>query len=176
MKYPKLSLLFVICLLTILLARGDNFIFLQNFLARFGLFGAFVAGIFYAYGFTAPPATAALLALAQQQNIILAGLLAGFGALFGDLLIFNFVRHTFKKETEKLAEEKILHHFHHLPLWLKKHLALIIGCLLIASPLSDEIGVAVLALSEIDRKNFSFLSFFLNTLGIFIILLIGRAL
>jgi uncharacterized membrane protein YdjX (TVP38/TMEM64 family) len=175
MKYPKLTLLFIICVLTIFLARGENFLFLQNFLEKIGLWGAFLAGIFYAYGFTAPPATAALIIIAKQQDIVLAGLIAATGAFLGDMMIFKFVRHTFKKEAERLAEEKFIRHFHRLPRWLKKHLALIVGSILVASPLSDEIGVSILALSEINIKNFSMLSIILNTLGIFIILLIGRA-
>lgn len=62
--------------------------------------------MFFTYGFTAAPATAILLILAREQNIVLAGFIAGFGALIGDAIIFKLIRHSFADEVEKLSKEK----------------------------------------------------------------------
>jgi len=45
----------------------------------------------------------------------------------------------------------------------------------IASPLPDEIGVSLLAgTTKISTRTFAILSYFLNTAGIFIVLLAGK--
>mgnify|MGYP006977944986 CR=1 FL=1 len=77
-------------------------------LSFLGYFGTFLAGFLYAYAFTAAPAAAILLILAREQNLFLAGLTAGLGALLGDLVIFHFIRHFFSGEVQKLSQEKIV--------------------------------------------------------------------
>ena len=48
-------------------------------------------------------------------------------------------------------------------------------CFFIASPLPTEVGVVLMAtLKSISTKKFIVLAYFLHTIGIFIILLIGR--
>jgi uncharacterized membrane protein YdjX (TVP38/TMEM64 family) len=90
-----------------LLFSYRSFAPLHNTLLLLGYFGTFLTGILYAYRFTAPPATAILLILAGDQNIVFAGLVAGLGALLSDLIIFLFIRHGFTDEIERLSKEKI---------------------------------------------------------------------
>ncbi len=49
----------------------------------------------------------------------------------------------------------------------------IIGAVIIASPLPDEIGVSILGISKMKNWKFLLLSFFLNTVGIFIIVTVA---
>jgi uncharacterized membrane protein YdjX (TVP38/TMEM64 family) len=106
-KYPKLSLFILSFIVAYLLFSCRSFAPLHNTLLLLGYFGTFLTGILYAYGFTAPPATAILLILAGGQNIVFAGLVAGLGALLSDLIIFLFIRHGFTDEIERLSKEKI---------------------------------------------------------------------
>jgi len=85
---------------------GRSYAPLHDTLVLLGYFGTFLAGFFYAYAFTAAPAAAVLLILAKEQNLYLAGFIAGLGALLGDLVIFHFIRHRFSDEVQKLSGEK----------------------------------------------------------------------
>ena len=177
-KYPKFLLLLLTFVVAYLLFKKRDFLPFHSFILSTGYFGAFVAGMGFAYGFTAAPATAILLILAKQQNIILAGLIAGFGALLGDLLIFGFIRYSFRDEAIKLSRERIILYINNkiskFPI-IKKYLMLVIASIIIASPLPDEIGASLLAISyKIKTRTFAIISYILNTAGIFIILLIGR--
>lgn len=174
-KYPKFLLLFLTFLLAYLIFDGRAYPPLNDFLLSTGYFGTFLAGIMFAYGFTAAPATAVLLILGKGQNILLAGLIAGFGALVSDLLIFRFVEHSMSDEIRKLSKEKIsLYINRKTPSILKKYLIPVVAGFIIASPLPDEIGVSLLAASRtISLKIFLVISYLLNTIGIFSIFYIG---
>ncbi|MBI5398349.1 hypothetical protein HZB03_02695 [Candidatus Woesearchaeota archaeon] len=178
MKYPKLSLLLLTFFVAYLLFAGEDFGSLHPYILSLGYAGAFIAGIFYVYSFSAAFATAVFLIIAKQHNIILAGLVGGPGSLLGDLIIFRFIRHSFADEIEKLSQERFVIHIHHrTPNILRKLLYSGIAAFFIASPLPDEIGVMLLAASrDISTRTFSILSYTLNTAGIFVILGVGAGL
>ena len=176
MKYPKFLLLLLTFLIAYFLFYGRTYPPLHDFIISIGYFGTFLAGISFAYGFTAAPATAILLILAKEQNIFLAGFIGGIGALVGDLIIFNFIRYSLEDEIKKLSKEKIVSYiYHRTPNLLKKYFMPVLAGFVIASPLPDEIGVSLLAASRtISMKVFSVISYMLNTAGIFVILAIGN--
>lgn len=98
-KYPKLLLLLLSIIISVIyFYEGKTYPPLHNFLLSLGYVGVFLSGIFYAYGFTAAPATATLLVLAKEQNIILGGLIGGLGALLSDVAIFLFIKYSFADE------------------------------------------------------------------------------
>ena len=176
-KYPKLLFLIFTFIIAYLIFTWRDFSPFHNFLFSLGYFGTFLAGMFFTSGFTAAPATAIMLILAQEQDILFTGFIAGFGALIGDLIIFTFIRYSLADEIEKLSKEKSMNYLKNKnPNALKKYFVLALAGFIIASPLPDEIGVALLAGSkQISTKFFSVLSYILNTAGIFVILLIGSA-
>jgi len=176
LKYPKFLLLLITYILAWIIFAGKDFTPLSDFFKSLGYFGSFLAGSLYTYGFTSGPATAILLILAGTgQNIIIAGLLAGFGAVCGDLLIFRFIRTSFKDELKKLSQEKFSKKIKkHMPQWLRIYFLPVLGGVIIASPLPDEIGASMMAVSKkISTRFFCVLSYLFNTSGIFIILAIG---
>ncbi|MBS3104646.1 hypothetical protein J4234_00140 [Candidatus Woesearchaeota archaeon] len=177
-KYPKLLLLFITFIAAYLLFYSRNYKPLQDFILSLGYSGTFVAGLIFAYGFTAAPATAIFLILAEHQNIYIASLIGGLGSLVGDLFIFSFIRSSFIDEIRKLSRENaVLYINHKTPNIFKKYLLPVVAGFIIASPLPDEIGVSLLAVSKnISMKIFSAISYMLNTAGIFVILMIGSAL
>ena len=174
-KYPKLLLLLLTFIIAYFIFRGRAYLPFHNTLQSLGYVGNFIVGIFFSYGFTAASATAILLILAKAQNIILGGLIAGFGALIGDLVVFKFVRYSFMDEIDKLSKEKLFHTTNNKAHKLfRKYFIAFFACFIIASPLPDEIGVSLLAsITKISTKSFSLLSYTLNTVGIFFILKIG---
>jgi uncharacterized membrane protein YdjX (TVP38/TMEM64 family) len=176
-KYPKFLLLFITFLIAYLLFSGRTNPKFHLFVVSLGFLGTFLTGILFTYGFTAAPATAIFLILAKEQNIMLTGLVGGLGALLGDLLIFNFIRHSFKDEVKKLYREKIIVYTNHkTPSFLKRYLLSVVAGFIIASPLPDEIAVTMLAASKsVSTKAFLIISYVLNTLGILVVLMIGSS-
>lgn len=177
MKYPRFFALALTIIIAILIFNNEKIINPESFLIIENYMSSFTLGVLYVYGFTAALSTGALLIISEQQNIFMTGIIAGLGALMGDLIIFKFVRGTFNIELERLGKIRFVKKIRKL---LKEHSTLnravpFIAYIIIASPLPDEIGVSMAALyKDTTTKAFSILSFFLNTIGIFIILVIGK--
>lgn len=174
-KYPKLLTLAMTFAIAYFIAGDAHFASARELILGSGYIGTFIAGIMFAYGFTAAPATAILLILGKTQNIYIAAALAGLGALLADLAIFRIVRHSFTDELEILSKEwAVVEIASHAPKRIMQYVMPVLGCLIIASPLPDEIGVTMLAASRnISGKVFTAASFLLNTAGAFVILWIG---
>lgn len=174
-KYPKFLLLFITFMFAYLLFSSRDYGPFQNFIVGLGYSGTFAAGVLFTYGFTSAPATAIFLILAQHQNIYLASIIGGLGALIGDLLIFSFIRQSFADEIRKLSKEKVVRYFNgKLPNTIKGYFLPAVAGFIIASPLPDEVGVTMLAASKIiSTKVFSIISYSLNTAGIFLIYYLG---
>lgn len=178
MRYPKFFVLILTFVLTYLVFVGRDYSIFSSAIVSLGYFGVFIAGIFYAYGFTAAPATAVLLSISGHNDIVFAALIGGLGALIGDLMIFLFIRYSFGDEIKRLSrtrlfravkdeEKKIFGSF-------RKHIAAAFAGFFIASPLPTEIGVAMLAsLSRISVANFAVIAYMLHMLGILVILTVG---
>lgn len=178
MKYPRFFALVLTTIIAILIFSNEKIISPENFKILENYLSSFTLGVLYTYGFTAAMSTGALLVIAEQQNIFITGIIAGLGALMGDLLIFKFIRGTFNEELDELKKTKIIKKARK---FLKEHATLngavpLIAYIIIASPLPDEIGVSMLAVyRDTSTKAFSIVSFILNTIGIFMILMIGRS-
>lgn len=136
-----------------------------------------VTGFFFTSFFTTPPAIAIFTGLAGQENIFLVASLGGLGAVLGDSLLFLFVRDRVAKDASALMTgpkwKRVLRvlkrrHF--------RRILPVMGALIIASPLPDEIGLALIGVSRLTRPQFFVLSYCMNTLGIFVILLLAGAL
>lgn len=179
-KYPKLLLLLITIILAIaIFYKGRNYAPLHDFLISLGYVGTFLGGFFYAYGFTAAPAAAVLLVLATEQNLILAVLIGGLGAILSDFIIFSFIRHSFIDEINKLKKETIMKNISKNGKRIfgryYKHIFPVFAGFLIASPLPTEIGVTMLAsIKNISVKKFMVIAYLLHSLGILIILTIGN--
>ena len=151
---------------------------IQNIVIRagsLGYLGAFFAGIFFVSAFTVAPAIAVIYDIVKATNSsMIVALLAGLGAVAGDLLIFKFLK-------DKVFEE-LLPIFRSLGGSLPKKLFYtpyfawllpILGLAIIASPLPDEAGIGMLSLSKVKYWQFMLITFLLNTIGIFIIIILA---
>lgn len=131
-----------------------------------GYLGAFVAGVMYAISFTSPLATVIFTNLSVQVNVILAAVIGGIGALLYDLLVFSFARRNSHSRFVEAIRSRIPGR-NRIPSWAPT----LAGMVILASPLPDELAAGMLGLSSIPTKRFFLLSFTLNTIGIFILLL-----
>ena len=137
--------------------------------------GAFLAGIFFASTFTVAMASSVFLMLAKTHNILAIALVGGLGAFVGDSLIFKFLRDDLIADFEYLEKhfegriaKRIIHS--KLIFWFLP----IIAAFMIITPLPDEVGLLLLASIKLKYHRFFLLSFPLNTVGIFILSVLGK--
>jgi len=174
-KYPKLMVLAICIILAYLLFRKPEISNIMNHLGILGYFGTFIAGLLFAFGFSAPFAAGFFITL-NPGNLWIAGILGGLGALVADMLIFKFIRFSFEKEFTKLKQSYISRKIKHLvEISLGKRIGLylmyVFAGFLIASPLPDEAGIIMFAgLTKVKQSVLAIISFILNTLGIIILL------
>lgn len=174
-KYPKFLLLLITFIIAYILFSEKDLLHLRDILKPLGYFGAFLIGTLFTYGFTSGPATALFLVMAKDLNILLAGMIGGFGALCSDFIIFKFIRSSFSDEIKKLSREKLIIAIgKSIPHLIKRYVIMALAGFIIASPLPDELGVILCAASKrISIKWFALVSYIMNTIGIIVILLIG---
>lgn len=130
----------------------------------------FVAGMFFTSLFTTAPAIAILGELAQQQSVLAVAAWGALGALCGDYILFTFIRDRFSDDVQFLVrrskwvripavfQTKLFH-----------RLMPFLGALIIASPLPDELGLALLGFSHVHNRTFVPISYIFNFLGILFI-------
>ncbi len=171
-KYKNLTMVFIGILLAITLSQNEVFHSFILHLGNFGYVGAFVAGILFVSTFTVATGALVLLVLAETFSPLEIGLIAGLGAIVGDMLIFHLIKDNLANEIEDIYNhidrkkhlKKLLHSKYFswsLPL---------IGAIIIASPLPDEMGISLMNLSNMSTLKFIFVAYVLNSVGIFLIL------
>ncbi len=138
--------------------------------------GSFIAGAFFTSMFTVAPATVALGVIAQASpSLFIFAILGGLGALCGDLIIFRFVRDRLATDIMQmlnLSKRGRIRSFMRLKLFT--WLTFSIGALVIASPLPDELGLAMMGVSKTKTSLFVPVSFVFNSIGIFVIGFIAK--
>lgn len=180
LKYPKLSLLVLIIVISYAIFSNP---FVKQYFSNLGdkgYTGAFLAGLFYSYGFTGPISAGIFLVLDSSLNIFRAGILGGIGAMIADIFIFIFVRKIFMEEFRMLKEENAVKKISDVinkltekkPLrFLRVLIIYALAAFFIGSPLPDEAGIILLAgFTDIKPIPLILVSFVFNTLGILALL------
>lgn len=132
----------------------------------------FLAGCFYAFFLTSPLSIAMFVILAQKQNPILLAIVAGLGSALVDLMIVKFFRKEVNQDLNLLAKSFRFYLINKVLSFFKLDLLLpIIGAIIVASPLPDELGLFLLGASKLKFHQIFLLSFILNTAGILLVVL-----
>lgn len=140
-----------------------------------GPFGPFISGMFFAFTITIATGGSLLSSLSEAQHIAYVALWGGFGGAVGDFLFFHIIKNIRRLLSRKTGEHTIVSVPHifskieHSP--LGRFLLPALGAIIIASPFPDELGIALLGISNMKRFYFFLLSFALNTVGIYLFLL-----
>lgn len=144
-------------------------------LGNLGYIGAFFGGILFVSTFTVSIGTVLLLLLAETLHPVEIGIIAGMGAVIGDLVVFQYIRSKgliseIKHFFEFFGDDKIIHLVH------TKYFSWtlpVLGAIIVASPLPDELGVGLMGISKLKTSQFILLSFVLNAIGILLIVSAG---
>jgi len=170
-KYKNLTFLFISFILAFVISQFEPFHDFLHGLGGLGYIGAFLAGILYVSTFTVATGAIILLVLAERLSPIEIGIIAGAGAVFGDFVIFRFVKDNLSKEVQAIYEH--IDGEHHVRRVLhSKYFSWgtpVLGAIIIASPLPDVIGVSLLGISKMGTYKFLLVSFVLNAIGIFLV-------
>lgn len=138
--------------------------------------GSFIAGMFFTSLFTTAPAMVVLGEIALTASPWTVAAFGSIGAVVGDYLLFLVVRQGLKKDIEFLIGHvgfRRLRRIGHTRLF--HHLLPLLGALVLASPLPDEIGLAMLGFSKVDKDKFLLISLAMNFAGILAIGYAARA-
>jgi hypothetical protein len=132
--------------------------------------GSIGAGMLFTSVFTTAPSIVILGQIAHTKSILEVALLGGLGAMIGDLIIFRFIKNDLSGDFKYiLAHSK----FRRLKILSRarifRWLVPFLGALVIASPLPDELGLAMLGFSRLKTIYFIPISFTFNFLGILLI-------
>jgi hypothetical protein len=129
--------------------------------------GSFIAGIFFTSIFTIAPASIMLAEMTSVAPPLSVALWGALGAMLGDLLLFLFIRDIFVEDVEGFV------HVRKLKKWLTRPhfgflrwLLPVIGAIIIASPLPDELGLALLGISRTNTAILLPVAFAMNFLGV----------
>lgn len=166
-KYKLLSIILAGALVAVALGENDTF---QGFLTHLGSYsylGAFLAGLLFVSTVTVPTSIVVITLLAQNMNPVVLGLIGGFGAVIGDLVVFKLVK-------DHMADELMILFgsggSSYVRTVLKsKYVAWtlpVIGMFIIASPLPDEIGLSLLGVAKMSDTKLVLISYVSNALGI----------
>ena len=157
-------------LLAMILAKGpyvDNLIVSTK---TYYVFTSFIAGLFFTSIFTTAPAITVLAKLSLLHSPFIIALIGGIGALIGDLIIFSFIKGHIREDVEYFLKRskstRIKHIFKHR--FFRWSLAFL-GAIIIASPLPDELGLALMGLSNVRTNRFILISLSFNIIGILFI-------
>lgn len=169
-KYKNLTILFVSFIIAFFAFRIESFHSFLLHLGNLGYIGAFLAGVLFVSTFTVATGAVILLVLAEKLSAVEIGIVAGLGAVIGDMLIFRFVKDNILDEITPIYNtlggkhvSTILHSRYFswsLP---------VIGAIIIATPLPDEIGVSLMGIAKMNTYAFFLLAFTLNAIGIFLV-------
>lgn len=174
-KFKNLTFFIISILVAFFVSQSDEFYYFLHHIGQFEYLGAFIGGILYVSTFTVATGAVILIFLSDIIPTWQLVLVAALGSVFGDMVIFKFIKDKLSNELE-LVYDQIDSHQHIAKLMHTKYFSWtmpVIGGLIIASPFPDELGVSLMGISKMSTVRFFIITFILDLLGIF--LLVGAA-
>lgn len=171
-KYKNLSFLLLSILFAVWISRFEAFHTFLLGLNSLGYLSIFIAGFLFVSTFTVSTGLVILLILAELYSPLEIGLIAGLGAVLGDLVIFAYVKDKLVNELQDYYDTIDHKHYVQKILHTKQFrwTLPVIGAIIVASPLPDELGVSLMGISKMKTYKFLLVSFILNAIGIFLII------
>lgn len=157
-------------LLAVILVRFGVIKNIINVTEGVRIIDSFFAGIFFTSAFTISPASVVLAELSKIMPVFSVAFFGACGAVVGDMILFLFIRDRFAEDISKVIHnyhDKKLTRFFHRKFF--KWLSPLVGALIIASPLPDELGITMMGVSKIRVSTMVAISFFMNFLGILLV-------
>lgn len=148
-------------------------------LAPLGYLGALINGFFFSTALTSAISSLMFVELGNTLSPLPTAILGGVGAMTTDIILYRFFKDRLFGELHLLGNTVFspirIQRFVLLlqKPWLRWLLP-ILGIIVISSPFPDELGIALFGLAGVQLRFLSAITFVANTIGIFILLTIGR--
>lgn len=182
-KIVTVSLVVLSVFLAWWFAKSGGSLILVQKLSSYPHLAAFLAGIGFSSLFTTAPATVALGTISSFFGVWPTAFFGGVGALLGDMALLKTmtsIAQSAKRPVAKVINPPRFLKLHRLRLILSHGpLKLILwatGAIVIASPLPDELGLALMGATRIPFWLLVCISFVFNMLGIAVIGLVTSSL
>jgi len=163
-------------LLAIFLVEAGAFKEFLNLAQGMDLVAAFIAGIFFTSTFTIAPASIAFVEIGTSTNILGVSVAGALGAVCGDLILFLFIRETIMEDLKTVLKtgnyKRILAFTRG---GVMRWLAPIVGAIIIATPLPDELGLTIMGMSRMRSVFLVPVAFVMNFIGIWALISIAIA-
>ena len=175
-KYKHLTFFAISIIFAIFLSRYESLNSFLLSLGNWGYIGAFFGGILFVSTFTAATGAVILIILSEKLSLIEMAVLAGLGGVVGDFAIFRFIKDGLLSEIIPIYHR--LGGGHMTRILRTKYfrwMLRIIGGIIIASPFPDELGVSLMGITKIKTYQFLPLVFVLDTIGVFLFIVLARA-
>lgn len=171
------SIVVLSIVVAVLLVRTHSIDWILHSAKEVTLLGAFVAGLFFTSAFTTPLSIVAFGEISLNMPIWQVATIGACGALLGDLVIFMFIKDTFAKDVSdflKAHPQKRLRSLFKFRIF--RWITALVGALVIASPLPDEVGLAMMGFSRMSVAVLVPVSFIMNFIGIYLIGILAHTL
>lgn len=130
-----------------------------------------LAGIFSTNMITAFPAYTFMGKIVTPENFNLLVVMGTVGSVIGDNIIFTFIKFRLIESLIKsFKHNKFVTSILKTKNYILKGVLVLVGSLIIMSPLPDEFGVLLIGVSRIKHRYFILLSLMLNSLGTYLFL------
>ena len=168
-NYPKLSAVLLSYIIVFGLFAIIGPADVHHLVEPLGIGGIIVAGALYTYGFTASLGAVLLVAITPDYSPFLMAFLGALGATAADITIFKFLKGNLRTEVLRIARFKPIRRILDSRLMHVKSVRALVGFLVIASPLPDEIGVAFISMTRMHISQFRLVCFAANFVGVYVL-------
>lgn len=151
---------------------------LLDSIEQLGYVGAFIGGALSVSLFTTAPAVVVLVDMAAQPSLQLLPLAiaATVGTVVGDAIILRFLENKMTVELRPLIRRlKIDVLVAHLRRSRLRWVLILAGAIVLASPLPDEAGLALMSISKLGRHHVLLICLVLNFIGVWLLMAAARA-
>ncbi|HOX40916.1 MAG TPA: hypothetical protein PK263_01840 [bacterium] len=174
--YKNTTILIISIALFVYFLDSQFIQYLVKSIGSLGYLGSFFSGILFVSSFTVVPASALLFDIAKNLNPFAVALSAGVGAVIGDYIIFRFLKDHIFDELRPIFQKSggpFIKKLYASPYfaWLFP----ILGAVIIASPMPDELGIGMMGLSKIKNWHFLLVTFLLNSIGILLVIVLSKS-
>jgi len=180
LKYPNLITLFTILFITVVLFKFGILETWVKELESLGYLGIVILGVFFVSTFTAAPAITMLVLMAKDMNIFAVAVFAGLGGAMGDYLIHNFIEKGLGHEVgaifQKMSGDSWKKFYHIVHTRHFARISLVIGALILTSPIPDEIGLGFISIYHLSAQKLFALTFGLHSIYILVLLFVAEIL
>lgn len=179
-RYKNTLTLVVSFLVALGLFFGGYLHALTHLVGGYGYVTAFISGMLFSISVTAPIASLIFFELGDIASPVVFAIVGGLGAMVSDVFLYRFLKTSLLEEWKLIVLPKLsFAQRQQMELLTKRRIFIwtvpLLASALIASPLPDELGVALFSVINFHPKYFSLISFLANMIGIFALLSAGGA-